>query len=74
MSPARHPALRAVVAMGFVVLLGVHVVMLHHLASRAALPVVAVVGLGTLLVAKHLGLFAALHRRLRRPAPPTPPG
>ena len=67
MSAARHLALRALVALGFLALLGVHVLALNHLASRRAIPVVAAVGLGALVVAKHLGLFAALHRWLRPP-------
>ena len=67
MSVARHHLLRALAALGFVALLAVHLVVLHHLASRTTIPVVAAIGLGALVVAKHLGLFAALHRRLRRP-------
>jgi hypothetical protein len=66
-STARPLALRALIAVGFVALLAVHIVMLHHLASRAAIPVVAAMGLGALVIAKHVGLFAAVHRRLRRP-------
>ncbi len=60
----RH-ALRALVVLGVVVLAGAHVVALHHLSSRLAWPLLVTVPLVALVVAKHAGLFAALHNRLR---------
>jgi hypothetical protein len=55
-----------VVAIGGCLLLAVHLVVLHRVASRLAVPVGATVLVGVLIVAKHAGLFRALHDRFRR--------
>jgi hypothetical protein len=60
----RH-VVRALGVLGFVVLLGAHVVAIHHFSSRLAWPLLVTVPLVALVVAKHTGLFAALHDRLR---------
>ncbi len=60
----RH-LVRALAVLGAVVLLGVHVVLLHHVSSHLAWPLLVTVPLGALVVARHTGLFAALHDRLR---------
>jgi hypothetical protein len=56
---------RALAVLGAVVLLGAHIVLLHHFSSRLAWPLLVTVPLVGLVVARHTGLFAALHDRLR---------
>jgi len=56
---------RALVVLGAVVFAGAHVVALHHVSSRLAWPLLVTVPLIALVIAKHTGLFAALHHRLR---------
>jgi hypothetical protein len=53
-------------ALGAVVFLGAHVVALHHVASRFALPAAATIGVALLVVATHSGVFARLRDRVRR--------
>lgn len=56
---------RVLAVLGGVVALGVHAVVIHHLSSRFAWPVLATVALVTLVVVKHTGVLGALHDRLR---------
>ena len=56
---------RGWLAVGGLALLGAHVVAVHHVASRFALPVAAVVGIALLVLATHSGVFARLRDRVR---------
>ena len=63
---AKHPLSRAWVVLGGLMLLGAHVVALHHVSSRFALPAAAMIGVALLAVVTHKGVIARLHNRLRR--------
>jgi len=55
-----------VLALGVLALLAGHVVVLHELSSRVALPAAVVAGVIVLLVLRHLGLLGQVCDRLRR--------
>ena len=57
---------RAWVVVGILALVAVHVVAIHHFASHLALPIAATFGVVVLVIAKHAGVFGALHDRFRR--------
>jgi hypothetical protein len=57
---------RALLAVGLVVLLAIHVVVLHHVSSRVAAPLGGTAAALALIVAKHAGLLTALRNRWRR--------
>jgi len=61
----RRHLIRALGVLGVVVFVGAHLVAIHHLSSHLAWPLLVTVPLVALVVAKHAGLFTALHDRLR---------
>jgi len=63
---SNHRSGRGWIAVGAVVLLGAHVVALHLITSRFALPIAATIGLALLLVATHSGSFVCMRDRVKR--------
>lgn len=60
----RH-LVRALGVLGVAFFVGAHLLVIHHLSSHLAWPLLVTVPLVALVVAKHTGLFTALHDRLR---------
>ena len=58
--------LRALVVVGVAVLLVAHVLAFQHLGKRFVLSAGAMLLVAALLLGQHVGLFAALHDRIRR--------
>jgi uncharacterized membrane protein len=62
----RRPWVACLVGAGLVLALAVHVLVLHHVVARVAMPAIATLGVVGLAVAAHVAVLALLHRRLRR--------
>lgn len=66
MTGRRERAGAIVAAMGVVIAVVVHGVVLYHAASRVRLPVVIASGVAAIVVVKHLGLVGRVRGLLRR--------
>jgi hypothetical protein len=64
--PRRRRTTRVLLAVGVLVLVAAHGIVLHVAASRVALPAAIVSGVIALVVIKHAGLLGSLHGLLRR--------
>jgi hypothetical protein len=64
--PSQRPWRRALAALAAVAVLGGHLLALHHVASRIALPAALGVLIIALVVVTHSGVLGILHERFRR--------